>query len=69
VISLALEASQRHAVTQALQQSEEKYRLVVDNANEAIAVAQDGLIKFANPVAIAMSGYSATSTTACRSST
>jgi GAF domain-containing protein len=29
-ISLALEASQRHAVTQALQQSEEKYRLVVD---------------------------------------
>jgi len=57
-ISLALEASQRQAVTLALQASEEKYRLVVDNASEAIVVAQDGYIRFANPVAIAMSGYS-----------
>ena len=56
-ISLALEASQRHAVTMALSASEEKYRMVVDNASEAIVVAQDGFIRFANPVAVAMSGY------------
>jgi PAS domain S-box-containing protein len=57
-ISLALEASQRHAVSVALQASEEKYRLVVENASEAIVVAQDGFIRFANPVAVSMSGYS-----------
>ena len=44
-------------MTRALRQSEEKYRLVVDNANEAIVVAQAGFIRFANPVAIAMTGY------------
>jgi len=57
MISVALEASQRHAVTMALSASEEKYRVVVENANEAIVVAQDGFIRFANPVAVAMSGY------------
>ena len=33
---------------QALQASEEKYRLVVENARETILVAQDGMVKFAN---------------------
>jgi PAS domain S-box-containing protein len=58
MISLALEASQRYALTTALRESEEKYRLVVENANEAIIVTQDGFFRFANPMAIAMSGYS-----------
>ncbi len=38
--------------------SEAKYRLVVDNANEAIVVVQGGRIKFANPKATEISGYS-----------
>lgn len=41
-----------------LQRSREKYRLVVDNANEAIFIAQDGIIKFPNPRTLDLSGYS-----------
>ena len=42
---------------QALQASEEKYRLVVENAREAIFVAQDGMLKFANQNTAGMIGY------------
>ncbi len=42
----------------ALKESEEKYRLLVKNANEGIFVAQDGLFKFANARVWAISGYS-----------
>ncbi len=38
--------------------SEEKYRTLVDNANEAVLVAQDGRIKFANPKLSEMTGHS-----------
>ena len=41
-----------------LQASEEKYRTVVENANEAIIVIQDGVIKFANPKTMELCGYS-----------
>jgi len=41
----------------ALQESESKYRLIVENANEGIVVAQDGMIKFGNPIALSLSGY------------
>jgi PAS domain S-box-containing protein/putative nucleotidyltransferase with HDIG domain len=44
--------------TAALLSSEEKYRLLVDNANEAILVIQGGLIKFANSKAADFSGCS-----------
>jgi len=37
--------------------SEEKYRLLVDNANDAIFIAQDGKIKFANPKTLEVLGY------------
>lgn len=42
----------------ALQKSEEKYRLVVENANEAILIAQDGLLKYVNPMTLKILGYS-----------
>ncbi len=38
--------------------SEERYRGVVENANEIIIVAQDGLVKFANRRMEELSGYS-----------
>ncbi len=39
-------------------QFEEKYRVLVENANEAILVAQDGRLKFVNPKAVELAGYS-----------
>ena len=38
--------------------NETKYRLVVDYANEAIFLLQDGMVKFPNPKTEAMLGYS-----------
>ncbi len=38
-------------------ESEEKYRLLVENANEAIMVIQDGLVTFFNPTASALVDY------------
>ena len=40
-----------------LMKSEEKYRLLVENANEAILVIQDGMVKFLNPNALELIGY------------
>jgi len=45
-------------IEQSLRLSEEKYRAVVDHANEGIAVAQDGQLRFVNPKLIALLGYS-----------
>jgi PAS domain S-box-containing protein len=49
---------QRKQAEEALRHSEEKYRLVVENANDAIFIAQDGRIKFSNSRLALMSGYS-----------
>jgi len=43
----------------ALRESEEKYRLLVQNANDAIFIAQDDVLKFANPMTERLTGYSA----------
>ena len=44
--------------TQELAVSRERYRNVVDNSVEAIAVAQDGYLKFLNPMATILTGFS-----------
>ena len=41
-----------------LRESEEKYRLLVKNADEAIFIAQDDVIKFPNPKTLELTGYS-----------
>jgi PAS domain S-box-containing protein len=50
--------SQREAVLEELRKSEEKYRLVVENAKEAILITRDAKIVFVNRAAIDMIGYS-----------
>ncbi|MGB6067650.1 MAG: PAS domain S-box protein [Desulfomonilaceae bacterium] len=46
------------AANENLKQSEEKYRLVVEKAQEAIFVAQDGMLQFANPKTLDLLAYS-----------
>lgn len=41
-----------------LRENEEKYRKLVDNSIDAIVIAQDEMIKYANPRVIEISGYS-----------
>jgi PAS domain S-box-containing protein len=57
MISLTLEEARRHELNEALVRSEEKYRHVVENASEAIVIAQDGRIRYANPQTSRLSGY------------
>jgi two-component system cell cycle sensor histidine kinase/response regulator CckA len=47
----------RFKAQEELKASEEKYRLVVDHANEAIFIAQEGLLKLVNPKALEITGY------------
>lgn len=44
-------------VQEDLEESERKYRLLADGAMEGILVAQDGMLRFANPRALEIIGY------------
>ncbi|NCO61400.1 MAG: hypothetical protein COX16_09295 [Deltaproteobacteria bacterium CG23_combo_of_CG06-09_8_20_14_all_51_20] len=48
----------RMAAERDLKESEEKYRLLIANAGEAIFIVQNDVVKFPNPKALEMSGYS-----------
>ncbi len=49
--------AERQRTEKALRQSEQRYRDIVDNANEAIVVVQDGRFRFVNPEGCALIGY------------
>ena len=48
---------QRKAAEAALTASEEKYRLLVEHADEAIFIVQDGCIRFHNPATARLAGH------------
>ena len=59
MISVTRDITERKRAEEALRESEKKYRLLIDNANESIIVAQDGLLKFVNSMTLSLlGGYS-----------
>ena len=56
-LSVCHDITERKQVENAFHLSEEKYQLLVNNANEGIMVCQDLMIKFVNPRAAEITGY------------
>lgn len=54
---IILDMTEHEAMENALRESEEKYRTLIDNATDGIVITQKGLIKFCNPAMCEMMQY------------
>ena len=59
IFGIVQDMTERRRAEAAARESEEKYRLLVENAGEAVFVAQDGVLKFANPATARILGRTA----------
>jgi PAS domain S-box-containing protein len=54
LVGVTRDITDRKRAEEALQESEKKYSLLINNANDSIIVAQDGLLKFVNPKTLSL---------------
>jgi len=60
LVSIGNNITERKKVEAALRESEERYRTLVDHAEEGIIVVQDNSVLFVNPYLLRITGYSET---------
>ncbi len=58
IIMIFSDITERKRAEEELRESEEKYHLVVEHANQGILIVQNGMVKFSNPKASEILGYS-----------
>jgi PAS domain S-box-containing protein len=58
VLAMVRDITERKKAEEELRKSEEKYRRLIENANEAIIIVQDDRLKFVNPKTVEITGLS-----------